>query len=194
MCLYNLQVHCYVISLVSPLLHIRWSRRENFKSDISERLVFNDESTFHISGKINKRNVRIWGSENPGATVEHVRGSPKINVFCALSSKKVYGPFFFQEKIVTGASYLYMLIYWLMPQLHEDNFVFKHDGAPPHWHREVRNYLDANLPQRWIGRVTGDNIPLTCWPPRSPDLTLCDVFMGICQRQGLRPSRPCYFR
>jgi hypothetical protein len=31
--------------------------------------------------------------------------------------------------------------------------------------REVRNYLDANLPQRWIGRATGDNMSLTCWSP-----------------------------
>jgi hypothetical protein len=31
---------------------------------------------------------------------------------------------------------------------------------------------------------------LTCWPPPSYDLTPRDfLFMGICQRQGLRPSR-----
>jgi hypothetical protein len=75
------------------------------------------------------------------------------------------------------------------PQLHEDNFIFRQDGAPPHWHREVRNYLDANLPQPWIGRATGDNMSLTCWPSRSLDLTPCD-FMGLCQRQGPRPSVP----
>jgi hypothetical protein len=33
---------------------------------------------------------------------------------------------------------------------------------------------------------------LTCWPPRSPDLTTCDFFMGICQRQCLRPFQSCY--
>jgi hypothetical protein len=60
---------------------------------------------------------------------------------------------------------------------------------------EVRNYPHANLPQRWIGRTIGDDMSLTCWPPESPDLTPCDLFfMGICQRQGLRPSRFCYFR
>src|SRR5215469_14398781 len=29
------------------------------------RLIFGDESTFHLSGKVNKHNVRIWGTENP---------------------------------------------------------------------------------------------------------------------------------
>ncbi|KAJ4430158.1 hypothetical protein ANN_22368 [Periplaneta americana] len=47
----------------------------------SERLLFNDESTFHISEKINKQNVRIWGTKNPRATVEYVRNSLTVNVF-----------------------------------------------------------------------------------------------------------------
>jgi hypothetical protein len=31
--------------------------------------------------------------------------------------------------------------------------------------------------KRWIGRATGD-MSLTCWSPRSPDLTPCDFFYG----------------
>ncbi|PNF15751.1 hypothetical protein B7P43_G11662, partial [Cryptotermes secundus] len=40
-----------------------------------------------------------------------------------------------------------------------------------HWHMEVRNYLNQNLPRRWIGRSTGQNMALTRWPPAIPDLT-----------------------
>jgi hypothetical protein len=50
---------------------------------------FSDEATFHVSGAVNRRNVRIWGSENPHAYVEHQRDSPNGNVFCAISSQKV---------------------------------------------------------------------------------------------------------
>jgi hypothetical protein len=130
----------------------------------SESLIFSDESTFHISGKVNKENVHIWGTENLRATVQHVRDSPKVNVFCAMSCK-IVRPLLFPRKTVTGASYLDMLINWLMSELH----------------REARNYLDANLPQRWTRRATGD-MSLTCWPPRSHDLTPCDFFYGVCQR------------
>ena len=56
-------------------------------------MIFSDESTFHISGKVNTLNCRIWGSENPRETLVHVRDSPKVNVFCAISKFKVYGPF-----------------------------------------------------------------------------------------------------
>jgi len=33
------------------------------------------------------------------------------------------------------------------------------------------------LPQRWIGRVVKEDLALQFWPPRSPDLTLCDFFL-----------------
>jgi hypothetical protein len=69
-----------------------------------ERLIFSDESTFHISGKVNKQSIRIWGTENLRATVEHVRDSPKVNVFCAMFCKKVDGPFF--SKINCNRSFL----------------------------------------------------------------------------------------
>jgi hypothetical protein len=31
-------------------------------NDFVERLIFCDEATFHISGKVNIHNVRIWGT------------------------------------------------------------------------------------------------------------------------------------
>jgi hypothetical protein len=85
---------------------------------------------------VNRHNVRIWDTENPHATMEHVRDWIEVNVFCADFSCKVYGPFFFVGPTVTGIKYLDVLQLWLMPQLQEDReyFIFKQDGAPPHFH------------------------------------------------------------
>ncbi|KAJ4450115.1 hypothetical protein ANN_01522 [Periplaneta americana] len=33
-------------------------------------VVFSDEATFHLSGKMNRHNLSIWGSENPRTYVE----------------------------------------------------------------------------------------------------------------------------
>jgi len=74
-----------------------------------EKVQFSDEATFHISGSVNRHIVRIWGSENPHAYVEHQHDSRNVNVFCAISSQKVYGPFLFDEETVTGMTYLDML-------------------------------------------------------------------------------------
>jgi hypothetical protein len=68
------------------------------------RVIFSDETTFHLSGKVNRHNVRILGLQNPHTTPEHERDSSKVNVFCAISQRKVYGPFFFDENAVTGVT------------------------------------------------------------------------------------------
>jgi hypothetical protein len=66
-----------------------------------------------------------------------------------------------------------MLREWLMPQLQEDtpDLIYQQGGAPPHFHNEVRPYLDERLRNRWIGREG----PMER-PPGSPDLTPMDFF------------------
>jgi hypothetical protein len=50
-----------------------------------DRVVFSDESGFHISGKVHRHNVRIWGTENPHKMVQYEWAFPKI-IFCAMST------------------------------------------------------------------------------------------------------------
>jgi hypothetical protein len=35
--------------------------------------MFSDEATFHVSGAVNRHNVRIWRSQQPHSVMEHVR-------------------------------------------------------------------------------------------------------------------------
>ena len=95
------------------------------------RLVFSDETTFHLTGKVNKHNTHIWGTEHPHSTLEHVRDSPKVNVFCAISKKRVYGAFFFEGTTVNSEAYLDVLQNWLMELLcdgEQADFIFNRIG------------------------------------------------------------------
>ena len=109
--------------------------QEELQEDkFNECLVFSDETTFHTNGKVNRHNVCIWGKENPHATIEHERESPKVNVFCAISKNRVYGLFFFEGN-VTGDVYLQMLQNWRMNELianEHGDFIYQQDSAPPH--------------------------------------------------------------
>jgi hypothetical protein len=107
------------------------------------------ESTFHVSGKVSTHNCRIWVTKTPHVSLEHVRDSPKVNVFSSLSKELVYGPFFFMEMIITGIVYLDMLQQFLIPQL--DGMTKTHaftsrkpapPPPPPHYLREVRELVD----------------------------------------------------
>ena len=47
-----------------------------------------------------------------------------------------------------------------------------HEGAPPHFSRIARQYLNDHFPGMWIGH----NGPVA-WPPRSPDLNPIDFYL-----------------
>ena len=49
-----------------------------------KRVFFSDESMFHVSGLLNRHNLRIWDSENPHDTCELQRDTPKLNVWCGI--------------------------------------------------------------------------------------------------------------
>lgn len=138
-------------------------------------LLHTDEANFHVSGAVNKQNFRYWSPLNPHWVTEESLHSPKVIVWAGVSVNRIIGPFFF-DNTVNGVRYLTMLQDWLLPQLsvEERNSIrFMQDGAPPHWSREVRVWLTANFPNRWMGRGS----PNMQWPPRSPDLSMCDFFL-----------------
>jgi len=68
---------------------------------------------------------------------------------------------------------------WLLPQLNTnyDDYILQLDGAPPHFHRSVWVLLNRVLQQRWTGCAAKWDNHLLPWPPRSPDLTPCDLFL-----------------
>jgi hypothetical protein len=106
---------------------------------------------FLVCGKVDHQNVCIWGTEHPHAVVKHTPDSPKVKLFGATSSCKVYGLFFFAEPtVVADINYLDRLQLLLMPQLHEysEDFIVQHEGPLPHLHLNVSVQLSANLPCR----------------------------------------------
>lgn len=105
--------------------------------NVASCLIFSDEAICHLSGKVNRHNVCISGTNNPHIIIQHECDSPKVNVFCAISKTQVYGlPFFFIENTVNGRSYLDMLQTWLLPRLNNDSddYIYLKDRTPPHWH------------------------------------------------------------
>ena len=63
-------------------------------------LVFSDKATFHLTGKVNKDNAQIWETEHPHSMLEYVQDSAKVNMFCTIWKRRVYGSFFFEGTTV----------------------------------------------------------------------------------------------
>ena len=82
-------------------------------------------------------------------------------------------------------NYRRILQNWLMPQL-ADEEVQRYRGTEVHLptrrgpttlHKEVQEYLNEHMPGRWVGHAADTGNTFCTWPPRSPDLTVCDFFL-----------------
>jgi len=100
-----------------------------------------------------------------------------VNVWCGVLGNKLIGPFVFDNKL-TGNIYEVFLRNELpglledIPLMIRSEMYFQHDGAPPHYTRHMREYLNESFPTRWLGR--GGPV---AWSPRSPDLTPLDYYL-----------------
>ena len=96
---------------------------------------------------------------------------------CAVLDDQLIGPFILEGRL-TGEAYLRFLQEELPRHLEDvplnkrGRMYFQHDGAPTHFSREVRNFLNFRFPGRWIGRGGPNN-----WPARSPNLRPLDYYV-----------------
>ena len=72
-------------------------------------------SIFSVSGKVNRHNIRIWGSQNPYEVLEKERDNPKLNVWCGLMHNQIIGLFIFDESTIIADIYLDMLKHYVVP-------------------------------------------------------------------------------
>ncbi|CAG7717376.1 unnamed protein product [Allacma fusca] len=87
----------------------------------------------------------------------------------------IIGPYFF-ESTVDGKAYIKLLQEFARPSLEQHNLMgtiyWQQDGAPAHWAKVVREFLNQTFDRNWIGSDGPSN-----WPPRSPDLTVPDFWL-----------------
>lgn len=180
--------HPYHIQLHQTLSNADFDRRLDFCMWVMDKLgqdehfldfvMFSDESTFHNNGLVNRHNFHYYSDENPHLlrTLDH-QHRWSVNVWGGILGSKVIGPHFF-DGTLNGEKFRRFLRDDL-PELLEDvdldirrRMWMQLDGAPAHYHGNVRDGLNRRFPNRWIGRGGPHN-----WPARSPDLTCVDFFL-----------------
>jgi len=143
-------------------------------------MLFTDEAQFTRDGVLNYHNEHKWAFTNPHAIKQNRNQYQfNINVWAGIVGEQLLGPYFFSGSL-SGHRYLEFLQNYL-PDLLEDvpleimrRMWFVHDGAPAHFQLNVRQFLDTEYSERWIGR--GAPAPRS-WPPRSPDCNPIDFYL-----------------
>ena len=155
--------------------------REN--PDILNNLLMTKKAHFHLSGFVNKQNMRYRSPVNPKELHEMPMHSPKVTVLYGVGAFGIVGPYFFEndnEETVTVNSecYVTMLEGFVEPQLRQlgiDPTVlhFQQDGATAH---TTRNSMA--VVREMFGTVISRSGDIA-WPARSPDLTVPVFSCGV---------------
>lgn len=183
-CLHKKKYHPYKPTFVQELSDDDHDRRLEFcqwilNSSLQHpqfhlRIVFSDEAVFHVNGTVNKHNLHYWSTENPKAFVEKLHDRRSVTVWAMIDHTGVLS-YDISELTMNSDRYCNVLKQHVIPFLRRNenqSRFYQQDGAPPHYSIASRRILDENLTGRWIGRRG----PVE-WPPRSPDLTVCDFFL-----------------
>lgn len=175
----------HVIEEGDPLRRLDFCRfmlnADSEDSGFLKTILWTDESKFDKDGITNYHNAHFWAPKQDGnPNKKRVKGSQRrfnLNVWMGIIDNYLIGPYFLPEHL-NGEFYEDFLRNEL-PLLLEDlpltlrrDMRYQHDGCPAHYRRGVRDWLDENYPNKWIGR--GGPIP---WPARSPDLTPMDFYV-----------------
>ena len=202
---FDLNFHPYKMQLVHELKPQDLNQRAHFcgrlldfineQPDFLSNLIMSDEAHFHINGAVNRHNCRYWAPQNPQMTHELPLHSPKVTVWCGVSGFGIIGPYFFQNDndqtvTVNSQRYVAMLRDFLLPQLRRRRLLrrqlwFQQDGATSHTARESMRTVNDMFPGRIMSRNGNVN-----WPPRSPDLSVCDFFLWGYLKQKVYATRP----
>ena len=165
--------HCHALQPGDPAKRVEFATWAlSLPESATEWFIFSDEAWFTLEESVNKQNDRSWLPSRPQEEIEQQLHGEKVMVWCAISVNRVFGPFFF-DTTVNAANYLEMLKDFFWPKLlrtqEYKKYFFQQDGAPPHAATEVQNWLRSKFEERFIGKLQ--------WPPRSPDLNICDFFL-----------------
>lgn len=142
-------------------------------------VIWTDECRFSQDKDINSQNDHYWSTNNP-MTVKEIQNQKRfsVNVWCGIWNTQIIGPIMYSNSL-TGERYHDMILSGgiedfldNLPLAIHQNIWFQHDGAPPHRRSMITNWLNAEFPNRWIGKQG----PVE-WPPRSPDLAPLDFYL-----------------
>lgn len=167
-CLLANKFHPYKVQLHQELSDNDFERRTVFcqwaqniiaeNEDFFKYVMFTDESTFHRNGFVNRHNFHFYDTQNPHAlVVNNFQHQWSLNVWGGVIHDYVIGPHFFEEHL-NGRLFLEFLqndfvrLTDNLPGFIKNRMWVQLDGAPPHYSRYVREHLNAQFPERWIGR------------------------------------------
>jgi hypothetical protein len=170
----DLRMHPYKIHVFQSLTTVCREKRTRFAEEFGDHLQhnphtlkhiwFTDEAYFHLTGGINRQNVRFWGTKHPHQVHESTLHAHKVLMWCAVSGQGLSRPFMFED-YVTGENYAMRLDSSFLPQLRWRRCSlhaqwFQQDGARPHNIPQVLEFQHSKFQHRIVSNRFPTAIPV----------------------------------
>lgn len=154
------------------------------------KILWTDESNFTRAGVVNYHNLHVWSEVNPRCIRQSsFQHQFNVNVWIGVLSNNLCGPHILPPRL--NANLFLEFLENSLPEVLDDvplnlrdESWMQLDGAPAHYGRQVRQWLDQYYYRRWIGRLPNNHPNMripgegpVAWPPRSPDLNPLDYFV-----------------
>ena len=145
-------------------------------------VIFSDEAIFSLNSQVNTKNVIKYSQHGNGHPEDHyvefTQGPGQVMVWLGLTRNgTIFGPHFVRGKLNTQ-EYMRIVRYNVIQREFRRNGInrqqmwWQQDGASAHTSNASMRYLRGEFPGKLMSK-NGD----WDWPPRSPDLTICDFFL-----------------
>lgn len=189
-----LKLKPYKVIVVQELQPRDYEIRVNFSNwilrNVNDRVIdphlifFSDEAWFHLHGYVSSQNNRYWSTEKPDFVHEVPLHDQKIGVWCAVSAYRIIGPIFF-DSTINSQRYRDGILTPFFEQLTDikcQSGIFQQDSATAHTADDSLNFIQEIFEDRVISKGL--------WPPRSPDLTVCDFYLWGNLKNKVYASNP----
>lgn len=147
-----------------------------------DTLIVLDEAIFSLNSEVNTKNVIQYSVRGEGHPEDHYvdfeKGAGQLMVWMGVTrTGAIFGPHFVEGNL-DQQEYIRIIRYHVIQRdfreqnINRDIMWWQQDGAPAHTSNRAIQYLRGQFPGRLMSK-RGD----WPWPPRSPDLTVCDFFL-----------------
>ena len=103
----DLKLFPYKVQIIEKQADANKQERSEFCHSISERIennpddlgliLFSDKAHFHLSGHVNKQNMRFWASQQPHKHTLQPLNQEKVRVLCVIGKGEMLEPYFFED-------------------------------------------------------------------------------------------------
>jgi hypothetical protein len=116
------------------------------------KIISSDKVTPHLLGNVTQHNLRMWGSNSSREVIEYMRES-KVDVFCALSKQRGFGPFFVFP-VHTACRPTGGIPHAYLEEVCTNDITLQQDRVLLHFHIKVMDFLNPRFPEKFNGRST----------------------------------------